>query len=308
MLPGIVLKDSSGRFICKSECIGTGSSKVVFKAFDRATGREVDWCKIPSHMDYENHTKVQKEIQMMSALSHPYIVKLVAHWSDQRTGDLVLITDLYDAPLDHYIQKHGKQNMPVIRKWARQILIALQFLHHDNSTPITHRDLKCANIFVNNYTGDIAVGDLGFAKVMGDSCRNNSILGTAEYMAPEVLRGEYTHKADVYSFAMTMIEMTTLKKPYSKVRNVASLHMKVLNGVPPDELFFIKHKNLHSMLLRCMLPEANRPTVATLLESEFFSSTDGDLETIAELIEAPTNFGFFEAPIERYCLSGSDPS
>ena len=55
--------------------------------------------------------------------------------------------------------------MKAIKKWARQILQGLQYLHtHDPC--IIHRDLKCDNIFVNGHTGEVKIGDLGLAVVM----------------------------------------------------------------------------------------------------------------------------------------------
>lgn len=50
----------------------------------------------------------------------------------------------------------------VVKRWARQILRGIQYLH-SQSPPIIHRDLKCDNIFINGAAGDIRIGDLGLS-------------------------------------------------------------------------------------------------------------------------------------------------
>ncbi|GAQ88699.1 Protein kinase superfamily protein [Klebsormidium nitens] len=210
-------KDLTGRFVCSNETIGFGSSKTVYKGFDRQEGCEVAWCKVPAAVvGYGANSRAVREVQMLSEISHPHIVRMVSSWVDN-SRDLIIITDLYGSPLDAYVRKHGKQEISVIRKWGRQLIDALCFLH-DRPMPIAHRDLKCANVFVNNYTGDVALGDLEFASVLSSSRTTLSVLGTAEYMSPECLQGKYTHKADVYSFGRALLKMYTLRKPYTRFR------------------------------------------------------------------------------------------
>lgn len=303
-----VWRDPTDRFVCKSEPLGKGGSKTVYRAFDKETGREVAWSRAPLPSDdAREKADILKEIELMQSLHHPHIVELITYWIDKRTNEVVLITDLYQGALDAYVRKHGKQQMCLIRKWTIQICKAIEHLHCHFESPIAHRDIKCANIFVNNYTGDVALGDLGFATVVASRSRSDrSILGTAHFIAPEVLKGRYSHNADIYSLGMTLIEMVTLMKPYSRIKNQSQLYMLVLDGIPPDELIFIKNKNLRALIQKCIGPVETRPSIREVLRQPFITDPDADFEVVEDLVTAPAvNFHFFKNPIERYCLTRS---
>lgn len=295
--------DPGNRFVCRGERIGTGATKSVYRGYDRHEGREVAWCRALSGLDPGEQGSVVREIELLSGLDHPRIVRLVASWTDARADDVVFVTDLYGCSVDAYLRKHGKQVPTVIRKWATQLCEGVMYLHEGLPLPVAHRDIKAANVFVNNYTGDIALGDLGFATVTSKSRSNASILGTAEFMAPEVLRGSYGHKADVYALGMTFSQMATLKKPYGRLKNVSELYFEVLNGARPDELSLVKNRNLRAMIEACIAPEEVRPSASELLRFDFFREPEGDIETVDDLVTtASVSFGRFKGAIERFCL------
>ena len=296
--------DPGNRYVCMGERIGTGAHKSVYRAFDRHEGREVAWCKARlSGLEPGQTTDIAKEIAVMTSLAHPHIVRLVSSWTDARAEEMVFVTDLYGSSVDVYLRKHGKQVPSVIRKWATQLCEAVAYLHEGLPHSVAHRDIKAGNVFVNNYTGDLALGDLGFATVTSKSRSNASILGTAEFMAPEVLRGSYGLKADVYALGMTILQITTLKKPYGRMKSVSELYFEVLNGSPPEELQFVRNRNLRALIEACIRPEEDRPSASGLLSSEFFRETGGDVETVEDLVATPSaNFGLFKGAIERFCL------
>ena len=62
--------------------------------------------------------------------------------------------------------------------------------------PIIHRDLKCDNIFINSNSGEIRIGDLGLSTPMNNSY-TSSVLGTPEFMAPELYEEHYDCKVDI---------------------------------------------------------------------------------------------------------------
>jgi WNK lysine deficient protein kinase len=82
--------------------------------------------------------------------------------------------------LKEYIQRTGVPYIGVLRRWCRQILSALEYLHNSNPK-IIHRDLKCDNIFINGHSGHVKVGDLGLSTKMFES-RTKSVIGTPEFM------------------------------------------------------------------------------------------------------------------------------
>ena len=75
--------------------------------------------------------------------------------------------------------KHKKVDMKAMRRWAKQILTGLAYLH-SQKPPIIHRDLKCDNIFINGNHGKVKIGDFGLAMVMQER-KTQSIQGTVFY-------------------------------------------------------------------------------------------------------------------------------
>lgn len=91
---------------------------------------------------------------------------------------------------------------------------------HTQKIPIIHRDIKCDNIFVNSNSGDIKIGDLGLSTTMKDSY-TSSVLGTPEFMAPELYEEHYGTEVDIYAFGMAVLEMLTQEAPYRECSNPA---------------------------------------------------------------------------------------
>lgn len=63
-----------------------------------------------------------------------------------------------------YIHKLQNPSVKIIKRWARQVLKGLQYLH-SHAPPIIHRDIKCDNIFINGSQGEVKIGDMGTAKM-----------------------------------------------------------------------------------------------------------------------------------------------
>lgn len=72
--------------------------------------------------------------------------------------------------------KHKNVDLRALKKWSRQILEGLLYLHsHD--PPVIHRDLKCDNIFVNGNQGEVKIGDLGLAAILRQAHSAHSVIG-----------------------------------------------------------------------------------------------------------------------------------
>ena len=102
----------------------------------------------------------------------------------------------------------------IVKKWAKQILEGLAFLHGQNP-PIIHRNINCDNIFIIANTGELKIGDLGLSTVCQ---RSDSCVGTAPFMAPELFEEDYDEKVDIYAFGMSILQMIT--KKVSKAQRV----------------------------------------------------------------------------------------
>jgi len=174
--------------------------------------------------------------------------------------------------LRQYRKKHRSISETAIKRWAYQILEGLVYLHaHD--PPIVHRDLKCDNILVNGTSGVVKIADLGLA-----SCRRGlSVVGTPEFMAPEIYDEVYDEKVDIYSFGMCMLELATMEYPYSECRSIPAIFRKVSQGIPPAGLGRVQNGELRSFIQMCIqFDPAQRPGALQLLKHGFFDSLRAD--------------------------------
>jgi len=99
------------------------------------------------------------------------------------------------------------------RFYAAEVLLTLEFLH---SKKIIFRDLKPENILLDT-TGHIKITDFGLAKDFSGKAKEkaNSFCGTAEYLAPEIVKGiEYDKSVDYWALAILLYEMLTGAPPF----------------------------------------------------------------------------------------------
>ncbi|ELV11987.1 Serine/threonine-protein kinase WNK3 [Tupaia chinensis] len=158
----------------------------------------------------------------------------------------------------------------VLRSWCRQILKGLQFLH-TRTPPIIHRDLKCDNIFITGPTGSVKIGDLGLATLMRTSFAK-SVIGTPEFMAPEMYEEHYDESVDVYAFGMCMLEMATSEYPYSECQNAAQIYRKVTSGIKPASFNKVTDPEVKEIIEGCIRQnKSERLSIRDLLNHAFFA-------------------------------------
>jgi WNK lysine deficient protein kinase len=100
-------------------------------------------------------------------LKHPNIIGFVSAWIHRQKSEIIFVTEcVTGGSLKKYLKKIKKPRLKIIKKWCKEILKGLIYLHTYKPYPIIHRDIKCENIFVNSNTNDIRIGDLGLALTM----------------------------------------------------------------------------------------------------------------------------------------------
>ncbi|XP_077234461.1 putative serine/threonine-protein kinase WNK6 [Tasmannia lanceolata] len=263
--------DPTGRYVRYKEILGRGAFKTVYKAFDEVDGIEVAWNQVKiddvlqSPKDLEN---LYTEVHLLKSLTHENIIKFYNSWVDDQKKNINIITELFTSGnLRQYRKKHKNVDMKAVKGWARQILRGLQYLHGQNP-PVIHRDLKCDNIFVNGNHGEVKIGDLGLATVMQHPTAR-SVIGTPEFMAPELYEEEYNELVDIYSFGMCMLEMVTFEYPYSECKNPAQIYKKVTSGIKPASLGKVKDLQVKQFIEKCLVPAADRLPAKELLKDPF---------------------------------------
>ncbi|TYH75677.1 hypothetical protein ES332_D04G036700v1 [Gossypium tomentosum] len=272
--PDILEIDPTSRYIRYNEVLGKGAFKTVYKAFDEANGIEVAWSQVRIDevlQKPEDLERLYSEVRLLKSLKHSNIVRFYNSWIDDKKKTVNIITELFTSgSLRQYRKKHKKVDMKAVKSWARQVLAGLIYLHsHD--PPIIHRDLKCDNIFINGNQGEVKIGDLGLATVLEQS-NAKSVLGTPEFMAPELYDESYNELVDIYSFGMCMLEMVTFEYPYSECRNSAQIYKKVSSGIKPAALSKVKDQEMKLFIEKCLVPVPQRLSAKELLMDPFLQA------------------------------------
>ncbi|XP_040960014.1 probable serine/threonine-protein kinase WNK6 isoform X3 [Gossypium hirsutum] len=272
--PDVLEIDPTSRYIMYNEVLGKGAFKTVYKAFDELNGIEVAWNQVRIEevlQKPEDLERLYSEVRLLKSLKHSNIVRFYNSWIDDKKKTVNIITELFTSgSLRQYRKKHKKVDMKAVKSWARQILTGLVYLHsHD--PPIIHRDLKCDNIFINGNQGEVKIGDLGLATVLEQS-NAKSVIGTPEFMAPELYDENYNELVDIYSFGMCMLEMVTFEYPYSECRNSAQIYKKVSSGIKPAALSKVNDQEMKLFIEKCLVPAPQRLSAKELLMDPFLQA------------------------------------
>ncbi|XP_038689486.1 probable serine/threonine-protein kinase WNK11 isoform X1 [Tripterygium wilfordii] len=271
--------DPSRRYGRYNELLGSGAVKKVYRAFDQEEGIEVAWNQVKLRNFSDDPAMIDRlysEVRLLRSLKNKNIISLHHVWRDEVHNILNFITEVCTSgDLREYRKKHKHVSMKALKKWSKQILKGLDYLH-THEPCVIHRDLNCSNLFVNGNVGQVKIGDLGLAATVGNSHSAHSILGTPEYMAPELYEENYTEMVDIYSFGMCLLEMVTMEIPYSECENVARIYKKVSSGTRPQALNKVRDPEVKGFIEKCLAQPRARPSAAELLKDPFFDGIDDD--------------------------------
>merc|ERR1712025_855265 len=137
-----------------------------------------------------------------------------------REGDVMICMEVMDVSLDKFYARAFKINKPipenVLGKVACSVIKALDYLH--TNLQVIHRDVKPSNILINRQ-GCVKMCDFGISGYLADSVAKTIDAGCKPYMAPERIDpkgnpGHYDVRSDVWSFGISMIEVSTGVFPY----------------------------------------------------------------------------------------------
>ncbi|MFB2878825.1 protein kinase domain-containing protein [Floridanema aerugineum] len=202
------------------QLIGKGGFGKTFLAIDEGTADKVRCVVKQLYLQSKNTLVVNKatqlfrqEAQRLAELGkHPQIPSLLAHFEQQK--QLYLVQEFIPGQtLEKELQEKGVFNESQIWELLKDLVPVLKFVHDRH---VIHRDIKPANIIRRQTDGKLFLIDFGVAKLITDSglFRTGTAVGTAEYVAPEQMKGKALPASDLYSLGVTCIYLLTGVSPF----------------------------------------------------------------------------------------------
>jgi len=239
--------------------LGKGRSSAVYRALDTQTATQVSLKILDPFLaqDPVSLKRFSREVGIIRSLSHANIIKLYSCFKFQEF--YVLVMEYFDS-LDgiSYLNRYGVPDIADFLTIARQIVAAIQSCHQVN---ILHRDLKPHNILISA-TKKCKVVDFGISRIntMSDLTKTGTILGTPEYMAPELfVSGRPDPRADIYSLGAVFYELLTGRTPYTGGSLAVVMSRQMKEELAAIELF---RKDvpawLEKIVVRCLKADPNK--------------------------------------------------
>ncbi|XP_070567401.1 mitogen-activated protein kinase kinase kinase 4-like isoform X2 [Ptychodera flava] len=260
--------------------IGEGQTgTTVYSCINMDTGETIAMKAIRfMRNDHSMIKDIADEIKNFESLKHPSLVRY--YGAEVHRDELLVFMEYCD---EGTLAEAARQGLPehLIRRYTYEITTAINVLH---GSGIVHRDIKGANIFLSS-DGHVKLGDFGSSiKLKSQStmrCEVNAFVGTAAYMAPEVItqadKSGYGRAADIWSLGCIIIEMATGKGPWHEFDHNYAIIYKVGEGATPNIPETLSSEG-QEFVSHCLQHDLNkRWTASQLLDHAFLKvSSDGE--------------------------------
>ena len=245
----------------------------MYKALDTETAQTVAIKQIDLYsISNENISSIEGEINLLKNLDHLNIVKYIECIRTKTHINLVL-EYVENGSLHQMVKQSGKMGEHLVFIFVKQILEGLAYLHNQG---IIHRDIKGANLLLTK-NGVVKLADFGYS-ILNDKNKVNSIVGTACFMAPEVIeqKGNISPKCDIWSLGSTIVQLLTTRPPYYEFEPMAAMFRIVTDDCPPLPTGISEH--LKNFLLKCFTKDpSKRPSAKELLQHPWITTPNKKL-------------------------------
>ena len=154
----------------------------------------------------------KREAEVLAQLDHPSIPTVFDYFIEGGRYYLVMRWIGGGDLAEQMRLRGGIVDEATVAKWAIQICDVLHYIHTQRP-PIIYRDLKPANLMLDDKTGRVMLVDFGIARIVRPTEKGVTAIGTMGYAPPELFAGSVEPRSDIYSLGATMFHMLTASDP-----------------------------------------------------------------------------------------------
>ena len=253
--------------------LGKGGYGKVYEVKNKKTG-EIRACKHLSKLNVKDLDKFRREIEIMKKLDHPNIIKIYEVFESERSLYIIMEEckggEIFDRIIEH-IQNKEMYSEKDAANIFQQVMSCIQYCHNQN---ICHRDLKPENLLYLNPGSEkdnrIKVIDFGLSQACD---RLKTKVGTAYYVSPEILNGNYTHLCDIWSAGVILYILLSGDPPFNGPNDNA-IYNKVaqMKFSFPENKWKNVSKEAKDLISHMLVPEKERYTASQVLEHSWFKN------------------------------------
>ena len=292
---------SEGLFLDNYDVIrqlGKGGYGKVYEVKNKKSG-DIRACKHLSKLSLKNLEKFEREINILINTDHPNIIKIFEVYESQRSLYIVMEEckggEIFDRIIEHIESKKMYSEKDAADMFG-QIMSAIAYCHNNG---ICHRDLKPENLLYLNKgpekNNPIKVIDFGLSQFISDQKLTTKV-GTAYYVSPEILKGDYTEKCDIWSAGVILYIFLSGDPPFNGPNDNA-IYQKIaqMKFAFPEKKWKNISNDAKDLIMHMISPEKERYTAKQVLEHPWFKNAS--TEPLNSLNFDPVLFkGFVRGP------------
>ena len=263
--------------------IGEGASAKVYKVKEKSSGeiramKQVEKSKLPDVRYFET------EIKILSLLDHPNIVRLFEVFEDSKNFYLIMELCTGGNLISRMGNKRLKEKQAAVL--MEQVVSAIAYCHEKG---ICHRDLKPQNVLFCNESPDspVKVVDFGISKIFDPSLANlqkdlqednklkkmDSQIGTLFFISPEILKGSYNEKCDIWSLGIILYYLLCGYPPFEGGNDGILIQQILESKIKyPKEDWKNISESAKDLINKMLCPEKKRISAKEIMYHKWFKT------------------------------------
>jgi serine/threonine protein kinase len=262
-------EDAAKRFTRSKDVYESTQDYVCYLGLERDTGVQVFWYEFVNEgmSGAAQEAKFRRLVEAKQIVSSS-LLKILEVFREEVPPRFLVITEATQAPsICDYLQTiESAPTLRALLKWFRLLCLGVQALHE---AKVAHCGITPFCTFLKTTTGTLKLR-LPLIELSG-RLRSGSSLDLDAYKAPELLSGNVSTAADIWSLGIILLELVTGKPAFSEMKTPYDLVLALRRHQVPSSLANVEVGELNKLIRWCLQSAEQRPTIEDLLEHELLN-------------------------------------